>query len=121
MLSRRAALKDGTAVAASAALIGLAEAAPISDAQLIAWETEIHERLAAVDQPVEEFTEEEVDTRMDLIDELEHRIAETEAHTARGLEVKFRRLVKDIEEGKGAWTQDNIRTITATLERLARG
>jgi hypothetical protein len=50
MLSRRAALQGGSAVAASAALIGFAEAAPSPDAQLIAWEAEIHRRDAAIDQ-----------------------------------------------------------------------
>ncbi len=50
MLTRRAALQGGSAVAASAALIGLAEAAPSPDAQLIAWEAEIHRRDAAIDQ-----------------------------------------------------------------------
>jgi hypothetical protein len=35
---------------ASATLIGLAEAAPSPDAQLIAWEAEIHKRDAAINQ-----------------------------------------------------------------------
>ncbi len=112
-ITRRSALRGGTAVAASAALIGLAEATPSPDTQLVAWEAEIHQRNAAFDQGPP-HTDPEVDAFCELIAELDHRIAETEAHTVRGLEVMFRRLVTDIKDGEGAWTKDNLRTMLAS-------
>ena len=119
MLSRRAALQGGSAVAASAALIGFAEAAPSPDAQLIAWEAEIHRRDAAIDQYEGPVTDEELDDLCGLITDLEHRIADTEAHTVRGLAVKLRRFLTDLEDGEGAWTDDNVRTMLASFEHLA--
>ena len=119
MLTRRAALKGGTATVASAALIGLAEAAPSPDAQLIAWEAEIHKRIAAIDQYGRPVTDEELDDLCGPITALENRIAETEAHTVSGLAVKFRRLLNDRKDGEGAWTDDNVRTMLASFERLA--
>ncbi len=120
MLSRRAALQGGSAVAASAALIGLAEAAPSPDAQLIAWEAEIHRRDAAINH-AKLITDKELDDLCGPIADLEHRIAATEAHTVRGLAVKFRRFLTDREDGEGAWTDDNARTMLASFERLAEG
>ena len=119
MLTRRAALKGGTAVAVSATLIGLAAAAPSPDARLIAWEAEIHRRVAAIDQYGRLVTDEELDDLCGPITDLEHRIADTEAHTARGLAVKFRRLLNDRKDGDGAWTDDNVRPMLATFEHLA--
>ncbi len=118
MLSRRAALQGGTAAVASATLISLAEAAASPDAQLIAWEAEIHKRDAAINQ-AKQITDEELDDLCGPIADLEHRIAATEAHTVRGLAVKFRRFLTDLEEGEGAWTDDNARTMLASFERLA--
>lgn len=117
-IARRNALKGGAAVALGTALIGLAEAAPSPDAQLIAWETEIHEREAAFDREPS-HTDKEIAAFCSQSAALEHRIAETEAHTAEGLAVKLRRLTRDFEWGEGAWTEHNLRTMALSLERLA--
>jgi hypothetical protein len=105
---------------AGATLIGLAEAAASPDAQLIAWEAEVQKREAALDQ-AKTITDEEINKACEPLNALEHRIAGTEARTVRGLAVKFRRFLKDREEGEGAWTDDNVRTMLASFERLAGG
>ncbi len=119
MLSRRAALKGVAAATCVAGVaIPIAEAAPSPDAQLIAWEAEIHKREAAINQ-AKLITDKELDDLCGPIADLEHRIAATEAHTVRGLAVKFRRFLTDLEDGEGAWTDDNVRTMLASFERLA--
>ena len=120
MLTRRAALKGvAAATCVTGVAIPIAEAAPSPDAQLIAWEAEIHQRVAAIDQYGRPVTDEELDDLCGPITDLEHRIAATEAHTVRGLAVKFRRLLTDRKDGDGAWTDDNVRTMLASFERLA--
>ena len=120
MLTRRAALQGVAAATCVAGVaIPIAEATPSPDAQLIAWEEEIHQRDAAIDQCERPVTDEELDDLCGPIADLECRIATTEAHTVRGLAVKFRRLINDRKDGDGAWTDDNVRTMLAGLERLA--
>jgi hypothetical protein len=119
-ITRRAALRGGVAATCVAGVaIPIAEAAPSPDAQLIAWEAEIHKRIAAIDQCGRPVTDEELDDLCGPIADLEHRIAATEAHTVRGLAVKFRRLLNDRKDGDGMWTDDNVRTMLASFERLA--
>ena len=118
-LSRRDAIKGGTALAATATL-GFPAMADNPDAELLALEGELVRAIDAFNA-AGNISDEEFNRRGAYTSALESRIAEMPAKTADGVAVKLRRLRYIINDDDGMWTNELMETSIAALERLAGG